>query len=36
VFALRYPGCRWRGMDNNILTQVSFVVLVGLACKTPS
>jgi multidrug efflux pump len=26
-------GVGWRGMDNNILTQISFVVLVGLACK---
>jgi multidrug efflux pump len=26
-------GVAWRGMDNNILTQISFVVLVGLACK---
>jgi multidrug efflux pump len=26
-------GVSWRGMDNNILTQVGFVVLVGLACK---
>jgi len=23
----------FRGMDNNILTQIGFVVLVGLACK---
>src|SRR5262245_51127953 len=26
-------GVRLRGLDNNILTQVGFVVLVGLACK---
>jgi NodT family efflux transporter outer membrane factor (OMF) lipoprotein len=26
-------GVGLRGMDNNILTQISFVVLVGLACK---
>ena len=26
-------GVSLRGMDNNILTQVGFVVLVGLACK---
>ncbi len=26
-------GIQWRGMDNNILTQVGFVVLVGLASK---
>jgi NodT family efflux transporter outer membrane factor (OMF) lipoprotein len=26
-------GVNLRGMDNNILTQVGFVVLVGLACK---
>jgi HAE1 family hydrophobic/amphiphilic exporter-1 len=26
-------GVVWRGMDNNILTQIGFVVLVGLASK---
>jgi HAE1 family hydrophobic/amphiphilic exporter-1 len=26
-------GVMWRGMDNNILTQIGFVVLVGLASK---
>lgn len=26
-------GIAFRGMDNNILTQIGFVVLVGLACK---
>jgi multidrug efflux pump len=26
-------GVRLRGMDNNIFTQIGFVVLVGLACK---
>ena len=26
-------GVIWRGMDNNILTQVGFVVLIGLAAK---
>jgi multidrug efflux pump len=26
-------GVFLRGMDNNILTQIGFVVLVGLACK---
>ncbi|MEM8681226.1 MAG: efflux RND transporter permease subunit, partial [Planctomycetota bacterium] len=26
-------GVWFRGMDNNILTQIGFVVLVGLACK---
>ncbi|MEO0566140.1 MAG: multidrug efflux RND transporter permease subunit [Pseudomonadota bacterium] len=26
-------GVLWRGMDNNILTQIGLVVLVGLACK---
>ncbi len=26
-------GIWFRGMDNNILTQIGFVVLVGLACK---
>jgi len=26
-------GVGWRGLDNNIFTQIGFVVLVGLACK---
>src|SRR5262249_29554848 len=26
-------GVAFRGMDNNIFTQVGFVVLIGLACK---
>jgi multidrug efflux pump subunit AcrB len=26
-------GIIWRGMDNNILTQVGFIVLIGLASK---
>ena len=26
-------GVLFRGMDNNILTQIGFVVLIGLACK---
>jgi multidrug efflux pump subunit AcrB len=26
-------GVRLRGLDNNILVQIGFVVLVGLACK---
>ncbi|HSF95211.1 MAG TPA: multidrug efflux RND transporter permease subunit [Thermohalobaculum sp.] len=26
-------GIGWRGMDNNVLTQIGFVVLVGLASK---
>src|SRR5215510_14482648 len=26
-------GVIWRGMDNNILTQVGFIVLIGLAAK---
>ena len=26
-------GVLLRGMDNNIFTQIGFVVLVGLACK---
>ncbi len=26
-------GIMWRGMDNNVLTQIGFVVLVGLASK---
>src|SRR5690606_38290068 len=28
-----FYGVLLRGMDNNILTQIGFVVLVGLACK---
>ena len=31
LFAL--AGIHLRGMDNNILTQIGFVVLIGLACK---
>jgi multidrug efflux pump subunit AcrB len=31
LFAL--GGVYFRGMDNNIFTQIGFVVLVGLACK---
>ena len=31
LFAL--VGIWFRGMDNNILTQIGFIVLVGLACK---
>jgi multidrug efflux pump len=26
-------GVLWRGMDNNLFTQIGFVVLAGLACK---
>lgn len=26
-------GVWWRGMDNNLFTQIGFVVLAGLACK---
>jgi multidrug efflux pump len=26
-------GVWWRGMDNNIFTQIGFVILAGLACK---
>ncbi len=26
-------GTFWRGMDNNLFTQIGFVVLAGLACK---
>ena len=26
-------GVMWRGMDNNIMTQIGFIVLIGLACK---
>src|ERR1700691_4883093 len=32
-FAAAIPGVILRGMDNNILTQVGFVVLIGLAAK---
>jgi hypothetical protein len=31
LFAI--AGLWWMGMDNNILTQVGFIVLVALACK---
>ncbi len=31
LFAL--VGVWFRGMDNNILTQIGFIVLIGLACK---
>ena len=31
LFAI--TGISYRGMDNNVLTQIGFVVLVGLACK---
>lgn len=31
LFAI--AGIWFRGMDNNILTQIGFIVLVGLACK---
>ena len=31
LFAL--VGIWFRGMDNNILTQIGFIVLIGLACK---
>jgi multidrug efflux pump len=26
-------GVYWRGMDNNLFTQIGFIVLAGLACK---
>jgi multidrug efflux pump len=26
-------GVYWKGSDNNVLTQIGFIVLVGLACK---
>ena len=29
----RWSACMLRGMDNNILTQIGLVVLVGLAAK---
>ncbi|TWU48681.1 Toluene efflux pump membrane transporter TtgB [Rubripirellula tenax] len=31
LFAL--IGVWFRGMDNNVLTQIGFIVLIGLACK---
>lgn len=31
LFAL--SGVWFRGMDNNVLTQIGFIVLIGLACK---
>ncbi|KLU07412.1 RND efflux system, inner membrane transporter CmeB [Rhodopirellula islandica] len=31
LFAL--TGVWFRGMDNNVLTQIGFIVLIGLACK---
>ena len=33
VLLLAVAGVYWRGMDNNIMTQIGFVVLIGLACK---
>jgi len=31
LFALL--GIQWRGLDNNLMTQIGMVVLIGLACK---
>lgn len=31
LFALL--GIEWRGLDNNLMTQIGMVVLIGLACK---
>ncbi len=33
VLLFAVAGVYWRGMDNNIMTQIGFVVLIGLACK---
>lgn len=33
VLLFSMAGVLYRGMDNNIMTQIGFVVLIGLACK---
>ena len=33
VLLFAISGVQLRGMDNNIMTQIGFVVLIGLACK---
>lgn len=33
VLLFAIGGVLWRGMDNNIMTQVGLIVLIGLACK---
>ena len=33
VLLFAMAGVLYRGMDNNIMTQIGFVVLIGLACK---
>jgi len=33
VLLFAIAGVMFRGMDNNIMTQIGFVVLIGLACK---
>ena len=33
VLLFAVAGVLYRGMDNNIMTQIGFVVLIGLACK---
>ena len=33
VLLFAISGVQFRGMDNNIMTQIGFVVLIGLACK---
>lgn len=33
VLLFAIMGVHFRGMDNNIMTQIGFVVLIGLACK---
>lgn len=33
VLLFAIAGVLLRGMDNNIMTQIGFIVLIGLACK---
>lgn len=33
VLLFAIMGVHFRGMDNNIMTQIGFIVLIGLACK---
>ena len=33
VLLFAVSGVHLRGMDNNIMTQIGFIVLIGLACK---
>jgi len=36
VHSLCLTGAAVRGLDNNLFTQIGFVVLIGLACKNAS